>query len=203
MKLPFESYNPAWILEFENWKDRLSTLLDSLAPDIDHIGSTSIEGLSAKPIIDIQIGVKDKTDLDKVAQLMILPNIVYYEKYNEDMPTRRFFVIFSKTTEDLGVRPIVEKGEGIPSVLHNHDLRLAHIHVFVKGSKDWVRHLAFRDYLRMHAQIAQDYQRLKEELVKQNWEDGNQYNEGKDEFLKKHEALALDWYENRYQRSLM
>lgn len=67
----------------------MTVLVDT---DIQHIGSTSVEGLSAKPVIDIMIGVNSEKDLDKIPPLLAGRQYVYYEKYNEDMPYRRFFV---------------------------------------------------------------------------------------------------------------
>lgn len=64
MKLPFESYTSRWKTMFETLKEELSEKLSVLSPSIEHIGSTSVEGLSAKPIIDIMIGVADNKDLD-------------------------------------------------------------------------------------------------------------------------------------------
>lgn len=199
MKLPFETYNPVWKVKFEEIKASLQTLLVSINPAIEHIGSTAVCGLSAKPIIDIQLGVKNEDELNELPKLLKGSNIVYYEKYNEDMPERRFFVVFNRTTDEMGVLPIVGLTEEIPQILHNHDLRVAHIHAFIKNSSGWTRHIAFRDYLLAHPDVTSQYQQLKEELVKRNWKDGNQYNEGKDSFLKHYEKIAIEWYaqENR------
>jgi len=197
MKLPFEHYNPLWKTKFEAIKEDLQLLLISLHPQVDHIGSTAVEGLSAKPIIDIQVGVENEEFLDQVPILLKLPNLVYYEKYNDDMPSRRFFILFNKTVKEMGTSQIVKLNEEIPAILHDHDLRIAHIHVFVRGAADWTRHLAFRDYLRSHRHVKDDYQQLKQKLVEQNWQDGNEYNEAKDTFLMKYERIAVEWYRTK------
>lgn len=202
MKLPFEPYNPEWKFLFEQIKSQLKALLHHFTLSIDHIGSTSVEGLSAKPIIDIQLGVANQSDLNKVAEVLQLPNIVYYELYNEAMPVRRFFVLFHRSTREMGVVPIVKINETVPAILQQHHLRMAHIHAFVKESEDWLRHIAFRDYLRANPQVKQEYQNLKQRLIQQEWRDGNEYNEAKDSFLKKQEAIALDWYEKQLKNSL-
>ncbi|WP_300669143.1 GrpB family protein [Soonwooa sp.] len=196
MILPFEPYNPLWKKQFRVIEQELKSVFGDFPVQIDHIGSTSVDGLSAKPIIDIQLGVETDEDLNKIPELLKLSNVVYYEKYNHDMPTRRFFVLFKQTTDEMDIAPIVKLDEEIPAQLHNHNLRLAHIHAFVKGSEDWLRHIAFRDYLRTNESIKNEYQTLKEKLVKNEWKDGNEYNDAKDAFLKKHEKIALEWYKN-------
>lgn len=197
MILPFQEYTPQWKQQYAELKSKIEILLQKINHQIDHIGSTSVKGLSAKPIIDIQIGVDNQADLDLVPTLLKDPNLVYYEKYNADMPTRRFFVLFTKTTSQMQVSPVVTTTMEVPEILHNHNLRIAHIHVFIKGSEDWTRHIAFRDYLKAHPSIKDAYQELKTELVQKEWKDGNHYNEAKDAFLKKHESLAIQWYKNR------
>jgi GrpB-like predicted nucleotidyltransferase (UPF0157 family) len=81
--------------------------------------------------------------------------------------------------------------------MHDYSLRIAHIHAIPKQSEHWLRHIAFRDYLRTHPQVKNEYQVLKEQLVQQEWEDGNDYNAGKDAFLKEHERKAVEWYITR------
>lgn len=194
MKLPFESYNPAWKTMFEGLKEELSEMLLVLSPLIEHIGSTSVDGLSAKPIIDIMIGVSDYRDLDRVPLFLNNGSYVYYEKYNEDMPYRRFFVRLTANAKELGLMEVIGKEDDIPEQMHDHSLRMAHVHVIPTDSEHWLRHIAFRDYLRAHPAIVQEYQTLKERLTQQEWKDGNDYNAGKDVFLKREEQNALRWY---------
>ena len=197
MILPFETYQPIWKEQFEIIKFDLEILLRSVQVSIEHIGSTSIEGLSAKPIIDIIIGLENEYDLDHIPPLLQGNNYVYYEKYNEDMPYRRFFVLLKKSYEELELPFCIKQGEEIPIKLHDHHLRKAHIHIVAVKSKHWLRHIAFREYLRTFPSIKQKYQELKEELVQRQWKDGNEYNEGKDTFLKKTEKFAVEWYLNK------
>ena len=65
MKIKFEKYNPNWANDFEKIKSELSELIGFINPKTEHIGSTSVKGLSAKPIIDILIGVNNESDLEK------------------------------------------------------------------------------------------------------------------------------------------
>ncbi|WP_343560359.1 GrpB family protein [Sphingobacterium sp.] len=199
MLLPFERYNPEWKKQFESIKLELQFLLNPLNPQIDHIGSTAVEGLAAKPIIDIQLGVESETDLERLPGLLKLPEIVYYEKYNQDWPERRFFILMKEPIHKIGVADVVKIDDDIPAILHDHGIRIAHLHAFVKGSSDWTRHLVLRDYLIAHPTIRESYQELKEKLTQLDWKDGNDYNRGKDKFLKTQEKIALAWYKRRKQ----
>ena len=92
MELNIESYNPNWTTTFGEIKIELEKILHSINPTIEHIGSTSIVGLSAKPIIDIMIGIPDFKKLDDTIQPLINQEYIYFEKFNSVMPQRRFYV---------------------------------------------------------------------------------------------------------------
>ncbi|MGG5507966.1 MULTISPECIES: GrpB family protein [unclassified Myroides] len=196
MILPFEPYTSLWKTQFASMQAELMDRLKTLQPVIEHIGSTAVEGLSAKPIIDIMIGVKGEEVLDLVPPCLEGQNYVYYEQYNEEMPYRRFFVRLKEKPSCLGLPESVGVGEDIPERLNDHQMRLAHIHVLPVNSVHWIRHIAFRDYLRTHPEVKAAYQVLKEQLVLQQWKTGNDYNEGKDAFLKSEEKKAVNWYTN-------
>ncbi|BAP33455.1 glutamate rich protein [Chryseobacterium sp. StRB126] len=196
MKVTFEKYNPSWSNQFESIKNELEKSIGFLDPQIQHIGSTSVEGLSAKPIIDIMIGVKDESELNKFPLLLQGKDYVYYEKYNKDMPYRRFFIKLTDKPQNLGFPEIIHSEDEIPEELHNHHLRIAHIHTFPVSSEHWLRHIAFRDYLRTHPEVKEEYQRLKEKLSIMEWLDGNDYNDRKDLFIKREEQNAVQWYLN-------
>lgn len=196
MKVTFEKYNPIWKEQFESIKKELEKSIGFLQPEIEHIGSTSVEGLSAKPIIDMMIGVRNETELDQIPPLLLGKDYVYYEKYNEEMPYRRFFIKLTDKPQILGFPEIIHLGDEIPEELHNHQLRIAHIHTIPTSSEHWLRHLAFRDYLRSHPKVKEEYQQLKEKLSKREWIDGNDYNDGKDPFIKREEENAIRWYLN-------
>lgn len=198
MILPFEPYNPIWKANFDSIQHELLALLKPIRSRVDHIGSTAVEGLSAKPIIDILIGLEEENDLDLIPFLLQGKCYVYYEKYNEDMPYRRFFVALIDRPEVLGLPAHIAPDDEIPVRLHDHSLRIAHIHSIPTSSVHWLRHIAFRDYLRVHEEVRVQYQVIKEKLALQQWKDGNDYNDAKDEFLKEHEAKAVEWYKKVY-----
>lgn len=197
MKIQFEKYNPNWSNDFESIKTELIELIGFINPIIEHIGSTSVKGLSAKPIIDILIGVKDESYLEKTIAPLTNNNYVYYEKYNEDMPYRRFFIKYKIDPRELSIPLIILDKDYIPSNATERNHRLAHIHILPFNSEHWIRHIAFRDYLRTHTDIKTQYQNLKKILSEMEWIDGNEYNKAKDEFLKREEKKALKWYQNK------
>ncbi|WP_300601582.1 GrpB family protein [Niabella sp.] len=110
------------------------------------------------------------------------------------MPYRRFFVKLHTDPVLLSLPVWIRKGDPIPAALNEHHHRLAHIHVLLLSSEHWTRHIAFRDYLRIHPDVKAAYQQLKEQLSAREWTNGNAYNEAKDAFLKTEECPAVNWY---------
>jgi GrpB-like predicted nucleotidyltransferase (UPF0157 family) len=142
------AYDPAWRERFD---DERAILLRACESDafvrIEHVGSTSVPGLAAKPIVDIMPGVRS---LDAFAPLIPRVESLAYEyvpEYEHDgpagegMPERRYF------RKDVG-------GE-----------RAFHLHVVETGGEFWRRHLLFRDYLRAHPDAAREYERLKRDIA--------------------------------------
>lgn len=193
MKIELQKYNPEWENEFKNIKAELIKKIGFVNPHIEHIGSTSINGLSAKPIIDILIGLENSDLLDEVINPLLEQDYVYYPVFNEMMPYRRFFVKHKNKTH-LNTINIINNEKDIPKSTEEHNSRLAHIHILIYNSEHWLRHIAFRNYLRAHLSIQKEYQKLKEELSMKNWLDGNDYNKAKNDFIKIEEKKAIDWY---------
>ena len=161
-------FKDSWKLDFNSERLLLYSALSSLNPIIHHIGSTSVDGLAAKPIIDILIEVDDLPALDQLNSK--LEAIGYVAKGEFGIPGRRYF----------------QKGD----MLRRHQ-----IHAFEKESHGAKRHLAFRDYLIHHPHVAIDYATLKKSVARTCNNDIKLYCDGKDEFVKHHESLALKWYE--------
>jgi len=194
MEVNIEPYNPTWKQTFEILKIELEHLLNSQNPIIEHIGSTSIEGLSAKPIIDIMIGIPDILNLDGTIQPLINQGYIYFEKFNSVMPKRRFYVKLKSAQPPFKTPSIYTESDIIPNELN--DYKLAHIHIFGLNSLDFKRHLAFREFLKENPKIKKEYQNLKLELSTKKWKDGSEYNAAKNDFIKLHEAEAIKWYTN-------
>lgn len=194
MKIKLKEHNVAWSEKFHEIKSELLELIGFLDFQVEHIGSTSIEGLSAKPIIDILLGLKDENDLDKTVKPLIHKGYIHYELYNENMPYRRFFVKHRDGYSNPLVPKIITHEHLAPMSTEEHNNRVAHIHILPLDSEHWTRHIAFRDYLIENPTIKAEYQKLKEELKSKEWRDGNEYNAAKNAFIKEEERKAIIWY---------
>jgi GrpB-like predicted nucleotidyltransferase (UPF0157 family) len=166
MKVTIVEYNPEWREMFEEEKSVLQTALREVPSQIEHIGSTAVAGLAAKPIIDIMVGLEDFSIAERVVPKIEALTYEYIKKYEETMPFRRFFI---------------KEQEGI---------RTHQIHMVAIGSEFWERHILFRDYLRQNASVAAKYASLKKELAEREWTDVNEYADAKTEFIRKIESEA-------------
>ena len=158
------SYQHVWKKLFEDENVRLRSALGNQILQIEHVGSISIEGMDAKPIIDIIVEVES---LDKAGDLVQLVETLGY-KYKEDdnVPERIFFVIG-------------------PASRRTH-----HLSFTEPTSGCWKAHILFRDYLRTHPEAAEEDKRLKRELAEQYPKDRDAYRAGKKEFIEKILQLA-------------
>ncbi|MTT33282.1 GrpB family protein [Terrilactibacillus sp. BCM23-1] len=172
-KVEVVPYTTDWVKQFEKESSRLKHVLSDLLVNIHHIGSTSIQGMSAKPTIDIMVEVNNIDQVDRYKDQMAS---LGYESLGENgIKGRRYF---HRLAED-GVT------------------QLTHVHVFEHGSVTAIRHLAFRDFLRAHEDLAVFYSQLKTKLSTQFPYDIESYIEGKEVAIKKIEEQALIWwYEN-------
>jgi GrpB-like predicted nucleotidyltransferase (UPF0157 family) len=171
-------YDPGWPDAFEQEALRLRTALGTLALRVDHNGSTSIPGLAAKPVIDIQVSVASLQPLAEYGDR--LESIGYVHVPHEDDSFCPFF----------------HRPRRWP---HSH-----HVHVVESGGLEERRTLAFRDYLRDHAGAAREYERLKhslaEELGTSSSESREAYARGKTRFIERIVAIALS---SGYPRDLL
>lgn len=200
MKIIIEPYNPNWVKQFRKIKEELADILGEFHPVIEHFGSTSIPQLAAKPVIDILVGIEDEKHFPEIEKAMFPHPYIYYQVYNSGMPNRRLFVRLKDEINENKFQKIFKTEEGI---LHEeiNTARIAHVHIWKFGTPDWIRHIAFRDYIKAHPEIKNQYEMLKKELSEQNWKDGNDYNGGKDKFIKTEEAKAIKWYKNQINQS--
>ena len=162
-------YDHAWPQQFEVECGVLRVIFGNEAVAIHHFGSTSIPGMSAKPIIDLLVEVRDIFSVDRFNEKMRESG--YTPKGENGIPGRRYFV----------------KG--------SEDLHLSHVHCFQSGHWQIERCLNFRDYLMDHLGEARLYSRLKEFLAEQFPENINAYIEGKEPFCEEINAKALRWKE--------
>ncbi len=161
-------YNPTWVSEFETEGKRISLALGEIVARLHHIGSTAIPGIYAKPIIDFLMEVYEIVELDDRSSA--LEGLGYEAKGEFGIPGRRYF----------------RKNDA--SAVRTHQ-----IHAYEVGSSEIERHLAFRDYMSVHAAEALAYSELKQSLAIQHPTDIQAYMDGKDAFIKEHLAKAISW----------
>lgn len=148
--------DPQW----QRLGERLREELDvSLAPwlgaPVQHVGSTSVPGLPAKPVLDLQAAVLDLDCADAVAEALAGQGWHLVPRELDARPWRRFLV------------------QAV------HDVRVAHLHLLAVGSPRWFEQLAFRDALRADPDLRQRYAALKQELAAQHADDREAYTAGK------------------------
>ena len=159
MRIELEAYNPAWQDAFMLEGQALLQVLTKARPVVEHIGSTAVIGLSAKPVIDIMIGLPNFNIANQYIPAIEGLDYKYIAEYEDVMPDRRFF---TKST----------KGR-----------RSHHIHMVQLNEDFWDRHMFFRNHLRNNENARSAYQDLKVRLSKLDWEDRNQYALAKSAFI--------------------
>lgn len=118
----------------------------------------------------------------------------YFKVYEASMPYRRLMVKLRSLTQQR-IPNMIDKGE---SYVDGEQFRsLLHVHVMKNGTEHWTRHIAFRDYLRNHDDVRDQYFALKEKLSEQEVRDGNEYNKLKNEFIQEIQAKAVEWFKRR------
>jgi GrpB-like predicted nucleotidyltransferase (UPF0157 family) len=161
-------YNPEWPVLYEQESRRLLGAIGDFTDGIEHVGSTSVPGLAAKPTIDILVGVHDDCDLDRSVAPMQALGFEYLPKYEDRMPYRRLFH---------------RRAPG--------DAYRVNVHLVRLGHDFWERDLLFRDYLRAHPKTAAEYERLKRGLATQyDREHVNDYADAKTPFIRAVEERA-------------
>ena len=164
-KVRLTKYNPLWLAQFSEEAESLYTTLGDFALTIAHVGSTSIPGMIAKPIIDINISVQSLEPME----------------------------LYKRPLEKLGYHFVVDP-EPIDLHFFAKPLshpRSYHIHVCVKGSWHEISDLAFRNYLINNPDEAIKYGKLKSNLVSKFHGDREYYINGKDKFIKSIKARAM------------
>lgn len=158
-------YQSGWKDRFKQEADLLCGALGEKALQIEHIGSTSIPGIDAKPIIDIMIAVESLTQAPELVP--VLESLGYEHRAHDTIPERLFFV-----------------KESAP------EHRTHHLNLAQKDSGFWKNQIAFRDYLRTHPQVAAEYVDLKKRLAEDYARTKQLDPEGKTEFVSRVLELA-------------
>lgn len=154
-KVTLLPHSPQWEGFYERERQQLELAIGDFVIHIQHVGSTSISGIVAKPIIDIGIAVKNF----EAAVVCVGPmETLGYEYRGQDgIPRRHYFV------------------KGQP--------RTHHVHMVELASTEWVALVSFRDYLRTHPEVADKYAQLKHGLAKQFANDRDAYQRAKASFI--------------------
>jgi GrpB-like predicted nucleotidyltransferase (UPF0157 family) len=154
-KIVLVDYDPTWPQQFLNERDKIDAALGGRAMAVEHIGSTSVPALIAKPIIDILVVVADSSD-----EASYLPDLesAGYELRHRDPEWQEHRMLASS----------------VPPV---------HVHVFTSGSSEGQRHLAFRDRLRRDPADRDLYASTKQALAQQDWPTSQHYADAKTDVI--------------------
>jgi GrpB-like predicted nucleotidyltransferase (UPF0157 family) len=156
-------YDASWPATFAVLRDRVASVLGALALRIDHVGSTAVPGLPAKPIIDLDVVIACLERLPEVVAR--LETLGYWHEGDLGVPGREAFIS--------------------PAAAPAH-----HLYVCPADSEELARHLAFRDYLRDHRDRVSAYAKLKRSLAQQFRTDRDAYAQGKSTFVEQTLAAA-------------
>jgi GrpB-like predicted nucleotidyltransferase (UPF0157 family) len=160
-------YDPAWPASAAAEIGRIRAALAGVAVRVEHVGSTAVPGLAAKPIIDLQASVDRLEPRARYAQP--LEGLGYLFAPDPESPDFHFF--------------------GLPA----ERPRTHHLHVCAAGGDDELRHLALRDYLRARPEEAAKYGAMKRDLIGRRPWDRLAYIRSKDRYVAALEARALAW----------
>jgi GrpB-like predicted nucleotidyltransferase (UPF0157 family) len=160
------SHDPVRIVDYDpSWPDLFQTECQALGEVfegrvvVEHVGSTSVPGLAAKPIVDILIGAASLKIIESRAPAIEALGYRYRPEFEEALPMRRYF-------------------EKPPETGQTH-----HLHCVEEGGDFWRDHLLFRDFLRGHPEVAVDYAALKRDLARRYGRDREGYSDAKSSFI--------------------
>lgn len=161
--------DPAWRARYRAEEQRLWAAVGAWTVAIEHIGSTSVPGLAAKPVIDVLVGVRSLEDGAACIEAITALGYTYVPEYEQIMPYRRFF----------------KRDEG--------GQRSHHVHLVERTHPFYTEHVALRDYLRAHPAVAGEYGELKRDLADRFADDREGYMAGKASLIRRMNAQALAW----------
>lgn len=154
-------YDPAWPSMYEEERDRLQRLFPDDFLAIEHIGSTAVPGLSAKPIIDILAAVDTLSSADELMEPLCQSSYTTSMEFNASLVGRRWLMRWAD----------------------GH--RTHHLHLVVYGSEDWNHRIAFRDRLRASSELAEQYETRKRFWAAEFRTDREAYTAAKADFIRK------------------
>lgn len=153
-------YSEAWPRQFEEVAQALRAVMPTSEADLEHIGSTAVPGLCAKPVLDLLLGVAALEQAEALIPALAGIGFRYRPEHEAQIPQRRYFV------RDAGHGPRV------------------HLHAVVRGGTLWMQHLRFRDRLRENGEWRSAYAQLKRRLAEEHASDKAAYTEAKAPFIR-------------------
>ncbi|EPC01035.1 hypothetical protein L861_10710 [Litchfieldella anticariensis FP35 = DSM 16096] len=153
-------HDPQWSPLFKAERDRLLELFPTQLIQVEHIGSTAIPDIPAKPIIDILAGVESMATADSLYGPLLDSGYTTSDAFNATLTDRRWFMRYA----------------------NGH--RTHHLHIVVYGSSIWHQRLSFRDALRADPVLARQYALLKQKLATQYHSDREAYTRAKTDFVR-------------------
>jgi GrpB-like predicted nucleotidyltransferase (UPF0157 family) len=152
-------YQDSWPQQFLEVAEQIRALFPMSGAVLEHIGSTSIPGLCAKPVLDVALGVAALREAEAAIPPLSSAGFTYRPEYENTVPNRTYFVKSESTS-----------------------LRV-HLHAVVLGGLLWQQHLHFRDQLRREVRLRQEYSDLKRRLVVVHARSKAAYTEAKAPFI--------------------
>jgi GrpB-like predicted nucleotidyltransferase (UPF0157 family)/GNAT superfamily N-acetyltransferase len=177
MKVEVVPYNPKWKVKYATEAELIKKAGGDKILTIEHAGSTSVEGLAAKPVVDIWIGTKSLADANNMIDDMKGIGYEYVTKFENELPFRRYF-----RKDANGVRAY-------------------QIHVTPASHPFRRDDLIFKDYITINEQVRKDYENMKLELSKKEWNDTLDYNAAKTDFIVRIKKQALDYFSKLYEQT--
>ncbi|MCM3781987.1 GrpB family protein [Neobacillus mesonae] len=156
-KIVVVKYNPNWVRKFEELRDFVFPVLSDLEVTIEHVGSTAIPGIAAKPIIDMDVIVTSQADVQTAINRLSTLGYVH--------------------EGDLGAI-------GREAFIPPKDVDWHHLYLCTVDNAEYRRHILFRDYLRSHPVDAKKYSQLKLNLAEQFRDDRSGYTNAKSDFVR-------------------
>lgn len=154
-------YAADWPDQFARVRNELLAALDGTDGQAEHIGSTAVPGLIAKPVLDVLLGAATLARIEAAVPALARRGYRYVPRYETELPMRRYFV---RDADDASLR--------------------VHVHGVVTGSPLWREHLAFRDALRADPALIARYQALKQDLATRFAEDKAAYTAAEAPFIR-------------------
>ena len=170
-QIVISEYDPRWPAIYEDEVARILAVTGDAITAVEHVGSTSVPGLGAKPIIDIMAAVGQIDEAKKLLEPLSALGYTYLPEYEEMIPERRFF------------------RRGLESTSH-------HLHIVEATTDFWIDHLLFRDYLRSHRETAVEYEEIKRALAARLGDDRAAFTTAKTSFIEPVLARARTWRES-------